>query len=181
MTQQRRVKGLGALKRQLKKDLTKLDARVVEATHKAADYGRLVAYSKAPVAFGELRDGIVDARFPRGAAILSTAPHSVPAEIGSRPHMPPIEPILKWVRLRGAQGVAVGEGATGHPGRVARMIRARGTETSTPVDAAERVAWAIALAIKKHGTKPSWFMKQTVPEVQKLLDGLVKTLFREDL
>lgn len=177
----KRIKGMSALKRELTKDLKTLEKRTVEATHKTADFGRLVAFSKAPVAFGQLRDGIVDIKRERGAEIFSTAPYSAAVEVGSRPHWPPLQPILEWVRLRGMQGLEAGPGATGHPGNVAGQIRGLGDGTSTPVDAALIVANRIRAAIAKNGTKPTWFMKRTVPEVERLLDSFVKTLFRDDL
>ncbi|WP_438029011.1 hypothetical protein [Sorangium sp. So ce233] len=175
------VKGFGGLKRALEKDLAELQRRTVKATHRAADYGRMVAFNNAPVAFAELRDGIIDVPHARGAKVISTAPHSGAAEHGSRPHTPPLAPLVEWVRLRGMQGLEAGEGATGAPGMVASQIRALGDGSSTPVDAAVQVAWRIQQAIAKRGTKPTHFMARTVPEVEKLLDGFVKTHFREDL
>lgn len=177
----KRVKGLAGLRKELRKDMKTLEGRIVEATHKTADFGRLVAFSKAPVAFGQLRDGIVDEKLERGARIRSTAPYSAAVEEGSRPHWPPLQPILEWVKLRGTEGVDVGEGAIGHPGSVAAAIRSTGTSKSTPVNAPLIVANRIRAAIAKHGTKPHWFMKDSVPEVEKLLDAYVKALLREDL
>ena len=103
----------------LRKDMRKLKANVVTATHKTADLGRIIAFGNAPVAFGELRDGIVDVKLESGALITSTAPYSAAVEEGSRPHMPPIAPLIEWVRLRGTQGLDAGAGAIGHPGSVA--------------------------------------------------------------
>lgn len=175
------VKGFKELRKALEKDLGTLQKRTVQASHRAADYGRMVAFANAPVAFTELRDGLVDVPNRRGAKVISTAPHSGAAEHGSRPHTPPLAPLVEWVRLRGMQGLEAGDGATGYPGMVASQIRALGDGSSTPVDAAEQVARRIQRAISRNGTKPTHFMLRTVPEVEKLLDGFVKTLFREDL
>lgn len=165
----------------LRKDMEQLKKNVITATHKTADLGRVIAFTKAPVAFAELRDGIIDVKLPAGALIVSTAPYSAAVEEGSRPHMPPIAPLVEWVRLRGTQGLDVGAGATGHPGRVAASIASHGNGTSTPVDAAVRVAWAIALGIKKRGTKPTWFMRRSLPEVEALLDGYIKGFLEDPL
>lgn len=175
------VKGFKELRKALEKDLGTLQKRTVQASHRAADYGRMVAFNNAPEAFAELRDGIVDEPGRLGAKIISTAPHSGAAEHGSRPHTPPLQPLVEWVRLRGMQGLEAGDGATGHPGRVAAQIRALGDGSSTPIDAAEQVARRIQRAIAKRGTKPTHFMLRSVPEVEKLLDGFVKTLLQEDL
>lgn len=172
------AKGFAAM---FRKDMRILKRHVVKATHRTADLGRLIAFTKAPVAFAELRDGIIDVKLPDGALIVSTAPYSAAVEEGSRPHMPPIEPIVAWVRLRGTQGLDAGAGATGHPGRIAGAIARHGNGTSTPVDAAVSVAWAIALAIKKRGTMPHWFMQRSLPEVTALLDGFVRSFLEEPL
>lgn len=169
------------LKRRLNRDLKKLQKRVMHATHKTAELGRIIAFAKAPVAFGQLRDELAWVPTDTGAKIMSTAPYSAAVETGSRPHMPPIAPILEWVKLRGMEGLDVGAGAIGHPGSVMRAIHSHGTAEATHIDAPLKVAWAIALAIKKNGTKPTWFMQRSVPEIETLLDSYIKSLFSEDL
>ncbi len=180
MTQTRKIK-LGDLAATIRKDVKTLRKRAIRAAHKTAQLGRLIVYSKAPVAFAELRDSIVWEGLDTGSRIRSLAPHSASVEAGSRPHMPPIAPLIAWVRLRGAQGIDSGSTATGKPARVAASIAAHGDGSSTPVDAAERVAWAIALSIKKHGTKPTWFMQRSLPEIESLLNAYVHSIFDEPL
>jgi hypothetical protein len=159
----------------LRADLSTLEARTLRAARRTADVGRLIPYSKAPVAFGELRDGLVSEDRPTGAAIVATAPHSASVEVGSRPHMPPLAPILAWVILRGAQGLDAAPSAKGAPAVIAGRIARRGNGTSTPVDAAERVARAIQHAIAKRGTRPTWFMRDSVAEVYTLFDAFMRS------
>lgn len=175
---------LAELKKTLEADLRTLQNRVKRSAVDASDFGRIAAYGRAPVAFGELRDGLVSYETDKGAKIVSTAPHSAAVELGSRPHWPPLEPILEWVRLRGAQGLdssASGGTPQGHPKRVATALAAQGNGTSTPVDAALKVANAIRAGIAAHGTPPTHFMESTVPDVVKLLDSFVKSRFAEPL
>ena len=163
----------------LKADLRSLEGRVRKAARLTADMGRLIVYGKAPVAFGELRDGLIAEDRDNGAAIVSTAPHSAAVEEGSRPHMPPLAPLLAWVKLRGAQGLDAAPGAKGAPAEIARRIARRGNGTSTPIDAAERVARAIQHAIAKRGTRPHWFMRDSVSEVASLLDAYMRSTLAE--
>ncbi len=187
------------LPRELAKDLALLRHRVVLATHATAHASWSVIQSKAPKAFGEIAQGIESIPRKTGATIRSTAPHSGAVENGSRPHMPPLEPIIKWVQLRGMQGLE--KGARGVSREIARRIRADGeayefTEIKrgpnagqmrrrkvrgTSIDAPERVAWMIALKIKAKGTKPTFFMKRSVPEVRKILDAQVKSFLKRPL
>jgi hypothetical protein len=183
VTQVKRM-GLKDLGKVLNQDLRSIRERAIKATRPAADLGRLVAWSNAPVAFGELREGLEARTTAKGARIRSTAPHSAAVEQGSRPHMPPLGPILEWVRLRGTQGVDVaasGGKPRGHAGNVSTAIAAQGNATSTPTTAALAVARAIQLSIAANGTKPTWFMRRSVPEVEKLYDGVLRGLLEEQL
>lgn len=192
MTTVRRLKA-SEFAGQLARDVAALRARLVEATHEAASTGAKIVAQNAPRAFGELADGVVPIELRGGAKIRSTAPHSAAAEVGSRPHMPPVEPLVRWVKLRGMQGLQ--KGARGAPRAVARMLRGReqvtveGTEIksgpnkgsirftrsrSSPIDAAEQVAWAIAMAIKKRGTRPTWFVRRSLPAIRAVLGAHVR-------
>jgi hypothetical protein len=172
---------MAGLRRALTKDMKTLEKRTVEAVHRTAHLGSRVVRKNVPVAFRELFDSIEYAPRPKGAVIEATAPHAAAVEVGSRPHRPPIAPILAWVKLRGMQGVHGGPEADGHPQRVAASIRMHGTPTSTPVDAPMRVAWAIARAIEINGTKPTWFARRSLPEIHELLDNQIKTVYAADL
>lgn len=183
----------------LEKDLATLRRRIVLATHATADDGAQVAAAKAPKAFEELADGIEPIHRKDGATIRSTAPHSGAVENGSRPHMPPIEPIVRWVKLRGMQGLE--KGAKGVAREMARRIKSeseayaftevrRGPNAgqmrrrrvqASDIDAPRRIAFMIALKIKAKGTKPTFFMKRSVPEVRKILDAHVRSFLSHSL
>lgn len=60
---------------------------------------------RTPRAAGTLRDSIIAAAPERqGDAILgvvgSPLAYAVPVELGTKPHMPPLQPIIDWVRLK---------------------------------------------------------------------------------
>jgi hypothetical protein len=183
MTQTRRIK-LFDLAKVMQQDIRTLEKRSIKAARRTADMGRLIAYGEAPVAFGEIRDGLVSKDIPTGGRIRSTAPYSAAVEVGSRPHVPPLAPLIAWVRLRGMQGLAVkasGGVADGAAGHVADQIAARGDGTSTPVDAAKTVAILIQQKIKRYGTPPTWFMKNTWLQLPELLDAYMHSFFNESL
>lgn len=189
----KQIKGMPALKREVRQDLRTIRRRVLNATYEAAKLGRILAKDLAPIAFKELSQGIIAFRTKEGAIVRSTAPHSGAVEHGSRPHTPPIEPLIAWVKLRGKQGLSSRKrkfkSTAEHRSRaadlrVAASIRAlsdtvttrrgRAKVVSTPIDAAEQVARAIQFAIAKNGTKPTFFMKQAVPEVERVVHSLIE-------
>lgn len=169
-------------RRVLRADMRVLQKRVIKATHKAADFGAKLAKQLAPIAFRELRDGIIKIKGPGGALYRSTAPHSEAVEKGSRPHTPPLAPLVAWVKLRGMQGLGRGRkinSAADRSSRVADIriaaaLRNKGEVrgrrvVSTPVDAPEQIARAIQAVIAKRGTKPHWYMRRSVEPTEAFL------------
>ena len=84
---------------------------------------------RTPTAYGTLRASIIgDVRQLGGLGIEGTVgtslAYAVPVELGTGPHMPPVEPLAEWARLK---------------------LGLRGKE-------AESAAWGIAKAIARRGT-----------------------------
>ncbi len=169
----------------LRKELNKLLAkhnrerhqRVRAAVVKAAIGGKkYIAAHTIPIAFKELVDSL-DVQFVPGQAraqIVATAPHARAVELGTRPHTPPLEPLIAWVRLRGMQGLQSrrrlkGSTSAYHAGRVATLIRSMEKGGASPIDAPERIAKAIQYAISQRGTHPSRYMQRAIPFVARLL------------
>lgn len=75
--------------------------------------------------------GSISAREPRVLAdnvigtVATSIAHAVPVELGTRPHFPPIDALVDWVR---AKFGAHGEDAERIAGAVARKIAIHGTE-----------------------------------------------------
>ncbi len=174
------------LRQQLSKLLVKhnkeRNRRVRAAVVRSAIGGKkYIAEHTIPIAFQELVESL-EVRFranakgegPARAQIVATAPHAEAVEKGSRPHLPPLEPILRWVKLRGMQGLRSrkrlrGSTSAYHATRVATLIRGMERGGAVPVDAPERIARAIQHAIAQKGTKPHRFMLRAVPFVVHLL------------
>lgn len=178
---------LGQACRQIERDMKARERRVRGAVKKTARFMRNEAVKTVPKAFGELAAGLHVEDRDDGSAVISDAPHAAAVEMGSRPHMPPIAPILAWVKLRGMQGLTktgrLRKESSDERKGAARAIaaalkgKARGARSGgsyTPVDAAEQLAWAIAKTIEKYGSKPTYYMGQLVPLATLELEIFVK-------
>jgi hypothetical protein len=144
-----------------------------------------------PVAFGELRRSI---RVEKGgtkskvaARVFTDAPHAAPVETGSRPHWPPLAPLVRWVKLRGMQGLTgrgglrtkfgrtAGTTTAGHAKGVAGTLRGMESGGALGLGAPVQVARAIQVAISKRGTKPHWYMRSAVPRCREFLRTNMQT------
>lgn len=178
---------------EIQKDLRTVQLRVLGATWKTAKRGADICRAAAPKAFGGLGDSIHDIPLSTGAIIRADAPHAAAIENGSKPHMPPVAAIEKWVKLRGAQalegsrlksaramGKALARAASGSVGRdnKGRFLR---RATFSPIKAARQVAWAIAMNIKKKGTKAQPFMKKSLPFVVFVLEDEISAALERPL
>ncbi len=143
-----------------------------------------------PIAFGELRASIhVVATDPDRVRSIADAPHAAAVELGSRPHWVPLDALIKWVKLRGMQGLgktgnvrpSKGPGSTTHEHsfRVASQIKAAEKDGANAVDEPRRIARAIQAAIAKRGTKPHWFYRQARPVAMRSLDRAIKAALKE--
>lgn len=162
--------GVADFNRRFSADMRARTRRIKKAIRKTARAGKRVVAENVPVAFGDLRQSLQtdDHR------IFSDAPHAAAVENGSRPHFPPLEPLIAWVKLRGMQGLRGGKlaGRTSRPAAkaVRNMLRNQEVDGALGVDAPRAVAYAIALAISKRGTKPHRYMGDSVPGVVEILD-----------
>lgn len=193
----KRFKSFAAFQAALSRDMVKLQSRLYTATLKAAQVGAKAAAFRVPVAFGELKQSIRAESTASGARVIADAPHAAPVEFGSRPHWPPLEPLVKWVRLRGAQGISgsrkvrnsgapkwvrdrLKEYERGGRQGARQRLPAGGVGARSPVDAPAQVARAIQAAIAARGTPPTFFMRMAIPQVQAALDEFVKKALRQD-
>lgn len=175
------------LSRVIARELRNMQKRVVSATRKAARHTKnYVDKTTIPVAFGELRDSGKVEDTTNGARVVWDAPHAASVELGSRPHTPPLEPLIRWVKLRGMQGLSksggvskakrLGPGSTTreHAVSVASQLAAMRKGGANAIDDPEKIAKAIQAAIAKKGTMPSHFAAKSLPEAMSVLDDLVQ-------
>jgi hypothetical protein len=167
------AKGIPAALTLIKRHMRQRTKRIEQAIKRTARSGAAHVRRNCPVAFSELRDSV----HVEGARIIADAPHAAALEVGSRPHWPPLEPLIAWVKLRGFQGLVSTKQRGRLPGTttaaaassVAGAIASLESGGAVPIDAAEQVARAIQFAIAKRGTKPHWYMRGAVPFVTKVL------------
>lgn len=168
----RTVRSLSELQSAIREDLAALRNKAVKACERTAEEGVAIPRAKAPTAFGELRMSIDPKSTAGGATIRADAPHAAALEIGTRPHWPDIVKLTQWVRLRATQAqnvYASGGRPRGQVRQVHSAIRKLSTRRASPIDAPDKVAYAIASVIARRGTKPTWYMKRSLPKLMQLL------------
>ena len=190
------VNGLASLGRRLPRDMLARERRIARAVSKTATAGAAIVRRRVPVAFSELRDSvhatdsggaIGGSRHAGDSRIVADAPHAAAVENGSRPHWVPLEPLIKWVKLRGMQGLSgrsmkrlSGTTTALHAQRMRALFALSvGADMATPVDAPTQLAKAIQRAIAKHGTKPHHYMLGSLPLVEGVLDGEIKAALED--
>lgn len=144
-----------------------------------------------PVAFGELRKSVHaergKAKAKTAARVVADAPHAAPVETGSRPHWPPLEPLVRWVKLRGMQGLTsrgnlrkkfgnlAGTTTAGHAQAVAGQIKAGERGGAVSLNVPRQIAFLIARAISRRGTRPHFYMRRALPFCRQKLRVNVET------
>lgn len=196
---------LSAAARAVERDSKARQRRVEGAVKKAARVtARVVAKDLVPKAFGELSESIHVVDAINGSAVVADAPHAEAVELGSRPHMPPLDPIIRWVKLRGLQGItkkgnvvqnirsvssngaqklgskaaakSVGMSLAKQLGHDRQALSAwRSIANTGAVDPATlAVAKAIQMSIAKQGTRPFRFMFAGITTAMAALDEFVR-------
>lgn len=161
------------------------EKRVKKAIVKAARQGRnYIIKFTLPIAFRELEHSLRVESKGGKVRIVADAPHAAPVETGSRPHWPPLAPLIAWVKLRGMQGQEhAGSGKNSarrqrgtttaeHSHEIALVLNVLAMQRggSNDVDDPVAIARAIQHAIAMRGTKPHWYMRKALPEIRKFLD-----------
>ena len=172
------VNGLGAFARLFAQHQAEREKRIRGAMQKTAQAGVSIVKRAVPVAFGELRESV----HREGTKIVVDAPHAAPVETGSRPHWMPLAPLIKWVKLRGAQGLLSrrersrlpGTTTRAHAEGIASQFRAMEKGGALDADAPVQIARAIQRAIAKKGTRPHWFARTSLPAIRAELDAFVR-------
>jgi hypothetical protein len=180
----------GSFAKAFEADMRRNDKRMVGACTKAIQRTAAHLRRHIPVAFGELRDHVRE----EGARLWVDAPHAAAVEFGSRPHWMPLEPLLKWVKLRGFQGLASasarkrlpGTTTMGHAENIAEQLanQRRGgpigpERSSTALSGVIDIARGIQVAIAVKGTKPQHYMAKAEPFALKFLGIEIKKALRE--
>ena len=134
---------------------------------------------------GRLASSIEAKRIARIATIVVDAPYAGIIEAGARPHWAPLQPLLDWVNRHlqafdvvKPKGRRVGIGAA----QTARAQRNKDRKAAAWKDFDAEVmaiACAIRAKIAKEGSKPHWFMKNSLPKLREILKATVEKRIRD--
>ncbi len=180
----------GKLRSMIQRRLDLLQRRVTAARSMTARDAVPHVRLNAPKAFGDLRGSVhavTDGAVPK---LVVDAPHAAAVEKGSAPHNPNFEKLLAWVKLRGMQGLRNIRSAHLHGPSTRRqaqsvkallreeVIKGKGGQYS-PTDAPERVAMRIANQIRRWGTKPHWYVRDSLPVIAMRLGRNVRAKLKK--
>jgi HK97 gp10 family phage protein len=162
------VKNLLEVQRELERKIAELHGEpILRAMREATLLVDRDAKKNAPVDVGRLRASITPSVKQEGTQVIgivgSNVKYAAAVELGSKPHMPPVQAIAEWVRhkkLAGTYSIKTHK-------RMGSKSRQGGEDLS--------LAWAIALKIKKFGTKPHPFL---VPAFKQNRDAIYQIFQR---
>jgi len=130
-------------------DMKRIPKAVDRGLHRAVDRAAEEVRENAPKATGFLRESI----HAVGLKIVCDATYAIYVERGTRPHWPPIAPLIAWVQAKGSIGLSGNQDA-------------------------KSIAYAIAHKISIEGTKPTWFMRNSIPLTMKWIGYEIRGALR---
>jgi hypothetical protein len=173
---------LQALPRLFEELETQRIERMFSAIYAAAEAGVATVVRNAPKDQGLLRKSIHAVHSEHESAILADAPHAGIVEMGSRPHKPPLRPLIAWV-MRHRRAFGLGRGRlTARPTFVTRRrgLGGFGAASLAGTDAeATRIAVMIQRKIMREGTQPTWFMRKSLPRLRQILARELRRAVRD--
>ena len=114
------------------------------------------------VASGELSRSVRPYPLPDGAFVDVEAPHAAFVEHGTRPHWPPLQPLIDWVIAKGLASATHGD-----RDRQGRFLPAsQRVSSKTQEENARAIARRIQVAIAQRGTKPIRFFRKAVDRIE---------------
>lgn len=137
----------------LGKSAVKVREAAMRAIQKTTEDARNVAVREVPVDMGTLKQSIKSEYGELEGKIITQMRYAAAVEYGSRPHFPPVEPLVGWVRRNRAK-----------LGVKDKDIRS--------------VAFLIARKISKRGTKARPFMKPAADQAEKDFNKNLQTALR---
>lgn len=157
---------------------------ILEAAIEGAETVVVPAAIAAAKDTGRLAASIEARRIDGTPTILADAPYAGVIEGGSRPHFPPLQPLIDWVR-RHAEKFEIEKPKGRRPGiGVARTARAQRRKEGLLAahDEFEKKIEAIARAIQhkigEQGSPPHWFMRNSLPKLNAILKTNVERALR---
>ncbi len=111
---------------------------------------------------------------PKGAELLNDAPHAAIVEAGSRPHWPPLLPILEYLgRKKGVSTAGVTQGGKWDLSDQEMFTR------SEALEELRLFAVKVAGKIAAHGTSPKWILRDSQPQFARFVSEEVERALRD--
>lgn len=140
-------------------DMERRDA-VKRGLYLAALIGEGIVSAATPVDKGQAKNAWTAVPTGYGAELFNDAPHAGILELGSRPHRPPLEPILRWV------------------------VRKFGTGKKSFNDWSEidshlfGIAVAVVRNIEAHGTRPHYMVRNNLDKLARIAKREVEKMLQ---
>lgn len=132
-----------------------MQVQIRRGLQRAAQRARKLLIERSPVGLGQYRQAwSAPLALPNGEIgyeVRNDAPHAWVVEHGSRPHMPPVEPIALWARRK--FGLSEKEALS--------------------------VAWAVAKTIEQRGTAPHHVALGAEAEIRALVEQEIRRVLHE--
>lgn len=96
-------------------------ARVERSVEYAARDGVAVVRAEAPKDLGHVANSVHATLGAGGPEIVVDAPHAAALEVGSRPHMPPLAPLVAWAKRHGASARPKAKAASAKASRPTKL------------------------------------------------------------
>lgn len=122
---------------------------ILQGLREAAFISEIIVAAKTPVDEGLTRAAWRTAITPTGAELVNDSPVALYLEEGTRPHRPPLLPIVRWLSRKEGRGAAVETLADADDDIVAR-------------------AMGIVASIARNGTKAHYMLQGSRKEIAKV-------------
>lgn len=166
-----------AMRNEIKRNLK----ATISAARETAKQAEAIVVNDSPVDQGFFKEAWTVHNVSHGAELRNDSPHGAIVEEGSRPHMPPREPIRQWlirnIHKIGTSRISRGLDAplsdsSGNPREVTR----NNDGVIDPKDASviNRITYLICRKISKEGTKPYHILKGRQILFLKLLETNIR-------
>jgi len=149
---------LGKAAEVIARDEKRRVASVYSAIVDASNVGAKIISARAPQDIGKLAASSHSEGNGIGQVIqtIVDAPYAACVELGTRPHYPPIAPLIDWVHRHIGSYSSVGAGSSADADRVAY-----------------RIALGIQRKIGERGTEPTFFVRDSLPDMAKTLHSFM--------
>lgn len=152
----------------LRADFEEMVEASEDALFRAALKGVRPVVEDTPTDRGQAKAGWDVRRVEGGADLYNDVPYVGVLEAGSRPHRPPIMPILEWVVRKFGLNLELLDAGGSHEDEKKAMKRAKQSfESIKDVPwRTYRFAEAIAEKIEREGSEPHYMVKNNLPKLE---------------